>query len=258
MRSKILALAGLLLLVPGAVLAVGPLDLSAEVACYGHYMWRGMTLTDGAVVQPEVAAEVAGFGLSLWGNVNADDPAGDNSLNEVDVTVSYGLGLPVASLDLGVVYYSLPDASEQNTAEAFATASAGVALSPTLSVYRDVDQVDGWYWEAGLSHAVALSPGASLQLSTRAGLGSDRYMAGYFPVFTAKALTDKALTDQAAASSLTDYSITAALPWHPAPMATITPSLTWSSLLNDASDVVDAAGGDTGTLVWGVSASVGF
>lgn len=253
MRSTFLVLTGLLLLVPGAVLAVGPLDLSAEVGCYGHYLWRGMTLTDGTVVQPEVSAEVAGFGLSLWGNLNADDPSGDSSLNEIDVTVSYGLGLPVASLDLGVVYYSLPDASEQNTAEAFASASANLLLSPTLSVYRDVDLVEGWYWEAGLSHGVVLSPGASLDLSARAGLGSERYMAGYFPLASAKALGDEATT-----SSLTDYSITAALPWHPAPMATITPSLSWCSLLNDASDVVDAGGGDTGTLVWGVSASVGF
>ncbi len=253
MRSTFLALAGLLLLVPGAVLAVGPLDLSAEVGCFGHYMWRGMTLTDGTVVQPEVSAEVAGFGLSLWGNMNADDPDGDSGFNEYDITVSYGLGLPKASLDLGVVYYALPDASEQNTAEAFASASAGVLLSPTLTVYRDVDLVEGWYWEAGLSHAVALSPGANLELSARAGLGSDQYMAGYFPVFI-----DKALADQAATSSLTDYSFTAALPWNPAPLATITPSLSWTSLLNDASDVVDAAGGDTGTLVWGVTASVSF
>ena len=253
MRSKFLALTGLLLLVPGAGLAVGPLDLSAEVGCYGHYLWRGITLTNGAVVQPEVSAEVAGFGLNLWGNLNADDPSGDSGFNEYDATVSYGLSLPVASLDLGVIYYALPDASEQNTAEAFASASASLVLSPTLSVYRDVDQVDGWYWEAGLSHGVALSPGASLDLSARAGLGSERYMAGYFPVGAAKALTD-----QATSSSLTDYSFTAALPWHPAPMATITPSLSWCSLLNDASDAVDADGGDTGTLVWGVSASVGF
>ena len=253
MRSKFLALAGLLLLVPATGLAVGPLDLNAEVGCYGHYLWRGMTLTDGAVVQPELSAEVAGFGLNLWGNLNAQDPAGNHSFNEYDVTVSYGVGLPVASLDLGVIYYALPNASDANTAEAFATASASLPLSPSLSVYRDVDQIDGWYWEAGVSRGMTLAPGASLDLTARAGLGSDRYLAGYFP-----AAASKALDTGTTASSLTDYSVTAALPWHPTPLATITPSLSWCSLVKDAGASVEAAGGTKGALVWGIAASVGF
>ncbi len=243
----------LALLTPAAAFAMGPVDLNAEVGYFGSYLWRGLNLMDNAVVQPEISAGVGGFGLSLWGNVDADNADGATGFNEYDVTVSYGVGLPMASLDLGVIYYSLPDASDENTAEAYASASAGVLFSPTLTVYRDVDQVDGWYWEAGVAHELALSPSAGVDVAARVGLGSDRYLAGYFPGAMAKAEAEGTT-----ASSLTDFAITLSAPWRPVPLATVTPSLSWSTLLDDASSSVEDAGGDTDALVFGVTAAVSF
>ncbi|MBM4130994.1 hypothetical protein FJ250_08190 [bacterium] len=253
MKSMITLVTGLALLVPTVAAAVGPVDLSAEVGWFGRYLWRGMTLQDTPVVQPELSASLGGFGLSVWGNVDADGADGASGFNEYDFTVSYGVGLPVASLDIGLVYYTLPDASEQNTAEAYASASAGVLLSPSLTVYRDVDQIDGWYWEAGLSHGLPLSPGANVEMTARLGAGSDRYLEGYFPT-----AVSKALETGDAASSLTDAAFTVAVPWQATPLATITPSVTWSTLLEDASASVEDEGGDSDTLVWGLSAAISF
>lgn len=246
-------LLGLALLVPATAPAVGPVDLNAEVGYFGSYLWRGMNLMDNPVVQPEVSASLGGFGLSLWGNLDADNADGTTGFNEYDVTVSYGVGLPMASVDLGVVYYTLPDASDANTAEAYASASAGVLFSPTLTVYRDVDQIDGWYWEAGVTHDLALSPSAGLEMAARVGLGSDRYLAGYFPGAVAKAEVEGTT-----ASSLTDFALTVSAPWHPVPLATVTPSVSWSTLLDDASLSVEDTGGDTDAVVFGVTASVSF
>ncbi len=253
MKSIITLTLCLALLVPTVAAAMGPVDLSAEVGWFGRYLWRGMTLQDAAVVQPELSASLGGFGLSVWGNVDADGADGATGFNKYDFTVSYGVGLPVASLDFGFVYYALPDASERNTAEAYASASAGVLLSPTLTVYRDVDQIDGWYWEAGVSHGLPLSPSAGVEVAARAGAGSDRYLAGYFPT-----AVSKALEAGTTASSLTDLAFTMAVPWHPTPLATVTPSVTWSTLMDDASDSVEDAGGDADSLVWGVSAAISF
>lgn len=243
----------LALLVPAAAAAMGPVDLNAEVGYFGRYLWRGMTLQDAPVVQPEVSAGFGGLGLSLWGNLDADDADGASGFNEYDITLSYGVGLPVASLDFGFIYYALPDASEENTAEAYASASAGVLFSPTLTVYRDIDQVDGWYWEAGVSHGLPLSPAANVELGARVGAGSDNYLAGYFP-----AAVSKALEEGTTASSLTDLAFSLGVPWHPTPLATVTPSVTWSTLMDDASTSVEDEGGDTDTLVWGVSAAISF
>lgn len=253
MKSLIAMILGLALLGPTAAAAMGPVDLGAEVGYFGRYLWRGLTLTDNAVLQPELSAGMGGFGLALWGNLDADNADGASGFDEYDVTVSYGVGLPKASLDLGVVYYALPDASDQNTTEAFASASAGVLLSPTLTVYRDLDLVDGWYWEAGVGHGLPLSPGASLDLAARVGLGSAQYLNGYFP-----GAVSKALEAGTTASSMTDLSFSLSVPWHPTPLATVTPSLSWSTLLEDASASVEDAGGDTDTVVWGVSAAVSF
>lgn len=253
MKSIITLVLGLALLVPAVALAAGPVDLGAEVSWFGSYLWRGMTLQDAAVLQPEVSASFGGLGLSVWGNLDADDADGASGFNEYDVTLSYGVGLPVASLDFGFIYYALPDASEQNTAEAYASASAGVLLSPTLTVYRDVDAVDGWYWEAGVSHGLPLSPAANVELAARLGAGSDHYLQCYFP-----AAVSKALEEGTTASSLTDLAFTLGVPWNPAPMATVTPSVTWSTLMDDASASVEDAGGDSDTLVWGVTAAISF
>lgn len=253
MKSIITLVAGLVLLVPAVAPAMGPVDLSAEVGWFGRYLWRGMTLQDAPVVQPELSASLGGFGLSVWGNVDADNADGVSGLDEYDITVSYGVGLPVASLDVGITYYMLQNASEQNTAEAYASASAGVLLSPTLTVYRDVDLVEGWYWEAGVSHGLPLSPAANVEAAARLGAGSDRYLQGYFPT-----AVSKALESGTTASSLTDLAFTLAVPWQPTPLATVTPSVTWSTLMGDASTSVEEDGGDGDALVWGVSAAFSF
>jgi hypothetical protein len=247
MKSLVAIILGLTLLGPSAAAAMGPVDLSAEVGLYNRYLWRGLTLMDNLVLQPELSAGLGGFGLALWGNFDADDADGTSGFNEYDATLSYGLSLPTASFNLGVIYYAYPEASTLNTTEAFASASAGVLLSPTLTVYRDLDLFRGWYWEAGVSHGLPLSPVANLELSARVGLGSERYLAGYFPP----------LAEGAAAGSLTDASITLALPWNPVPLATITPSLSWSTLLGDAGTNIEDAGGDN-DMAWGLTAAVSF
>jgi hypothetical protein len=65
------------------------------------------------------------------------------------------------------------------------------------------------------------------------------------------------LAEGAAAGSLTDASFTLALPWNPVPLATITPSLSWSTLLGDAGTNIEDAGGDN-DMAWGLTAAVSF
>ena len=250
MRSLITIFLGLALLGPTAAAAMGPLDLSAEVGLFDRYLWRGITVSDDFVVQPELSASVGGFGLAVWANSDADDADGTSGIDKYDVTLSYGLSLPMLSLDLGFIYYSFPEASDANTTEAYASASAGVLLSPSLTVYRDLDAVDGWYWEAGVNHGLTLSPAFTVDLAARLGLGSERYLAGYFP--------GAALVEDPAASSLTDAMLTLSLPWHPVPMLTVTPSAGWSTLLDDAGTLTEDAGGETDATVLGLTASVSF
>jgi len=253
MRSLITIILGLALLGPAAAAAMGPVDLTAEVGLFDRYVWRGLTVNDNLVMQPELSAALGGFGLGLWGNFDADDEDGSSGFNEYDLTLSYGVSLPTVSLDLGFIYYSFPDASVFNTIEGYASVTASVLLSPSLTVYRDLDAVEGWYWEAGVSHGLPLSPAASLDLGARVGLGSGRYLEGYFP-----GAGGEELGEDPASGSLTDLLLTASLPWHPIPLVTVTPSVGWSTLLGDASDLVDGVDGDTDTVILGLTGSVSF
>ena len=254
MRSINKLILCLALLAPIAAAAMGPVDLNAEVGYYGSYNWRGMTLMDGPVVQPELSAGLGGFGLSLWGNLDADDADGTSGFNEYDVTVSYGVGVPMASVDLGFIYYSLPDASEQNTTEAFASASAGVLL------VAHTDRVPRPRPGRRLVLAGRREPWPAAVAGRERGRGrARRRRLGPLPGrATSPAAVSKALDEGTTASSLTDLSFTLSVPWHPTPLATVTPSVSWSTLMDDASTSVEDAGGDADALVWGVSAAVSF
>lgn len=46
--------------------------LTADVL--SHYVWRGIRLSDGLVVQPSVGVEGHGFSVNLWWNVAGTAP----------------------------------------------------------------------------------------------------------------------------------------------------------------------------------------
>lgn len=242
--------------------AVGPLDVEAEVGLYSKYVWRGMIETDEAVLQPVLSADLLGFGAEIWTNLDLTDVNKDHDhpdgyrgkCNEISYTLSYGISLPVVQLGAGVVHYTYPNTPEPATTEVFAVAGADVLLAPTLAVYYDLDEIDGGYVSFGLSHGLPMSPVASLELAASLGYGTGDYVAGYFP-FTADA-ADKADTNAGAGPM--DFLATVSLPYRPLDIVTISPSLSYTTLLGDAQDVVEAAGGDKDAVVAGISAGLSF
>ena len=83
-RVAITLLAALLLAGPVAQ-AAGPVDLEAELGLFNKYVWRGMTVTPDPVLQPRAAANIMGFGLEFWGNVDTSDVNGyEWQFTEVD------------------------------------------------------------------------------------------------------------------------------------------------------------------------------
>jgi len=258
MKFLTLALTGLILLgAAQAAVAAGPVDVEANAGIYGKYVWRGITVTDDPVLQADVTAGVAGLSLGVWGNVDLTDVNADSpSLNEVDWTLAYGVSLPKISLSLGFIHYRFPDFSDANTTEAFVGAELNVPLSPALTIYQDVDAVEGGYWAASVSHGVPLSPATNLELSAGVGLGSKSYVQGYFGIDPTDPVAIAA--DLTGDTSLTDAHIGAAVPFNLVPMVTVTPGVTYSTLMGDAKDAMDAAGGNTDAFVWSISAGFGF
>lgn len=253
------ALLGLLLTSAALpALAAGPVDVGAGIDVLGKYVWRGMVVTPDPVVQPWAEVGLMGFSAGFWGNIDTNDANDtDWEFNEIDWTLGWSMGLPMVELGAGLIYYDFPTA-DTSTTELYLHAGLNVLLSPSLTFYQDLDAIEGTYWDAGISHGVALSPATNLELSAHLGLGSEGYIGGYF----GGAAGLPGVPELPGGANMTDASISAAVPFNLALFFTLTPSLTYTTLLGDVKDVVDAGDavyhGESDAFFWGLSASFTF
>ena len=94
---------------------------SLSFALLNRYVWRGLLLTDGPVIQPEVEVTHRGFFVNVWSNLDLDDVNGnEREINEVDLTFGYDHDLGLASISGGVVHYTF-SAWARQTSPTFAT-----------------------------------------------------------------------------------------------------------------------------------------
>lgn len=228
------------------VVAFGPLDIEAEVPIYSKYVWRGQVVNDEAVVQPSVKADVMGFGVGFWTNFDLSDYNGtETEFNEVDLTLNYGLPIPLPLLDInfGLIYYDFPNTDWDSTAEFYLTGSASLPFHPTLEFYYDFKEIDGLYVNASVSRGVPLTPELNLDLGLSLGYGDGDYNTGYHGQGNA---------------GVNNLLLTAGVPFHPVPLFTVTPHVGYATLVSDSKDSVDARGGKTDAFYMGLSAAFRF
>ncbi len=138
-----------------------------------------------------------------------------------------------------------------DTAEIYLIAAfSDVPLSPTLSVYYDVKEADGFYGSLAVSHAVELSEQASLNLGASIGAASEDWGTYYYGV-------------EGYDDGLNDWGVSASIPFAVNDSWTVTPGVSYSALLGDGEDAVDSSGdalyyGDTDAVVGSLKASYAF
>jgi len=66
------------------------LNLGFELDFASQYVWRGIALSQGPVLQPSLWTTYRGFTFSIWGNFVLNDEPNQGQLNEVDFTLGYG------------------------------------------------------------------------------------------------------------------------------------------------------------------------
>ena len=193
MSSLVNRLAAAALAVVASVLVVptanAEMPVSFEVGAdyASKYVWRGQLLNDDPVVQPSATASWKGFTANVWASIDTTDFAGDDEegkIQEIDYTLGYAFS-PAEGLDLevGGIYYDFPGAGVAGTSEVYASAAASaVPLTPTLTVYYDFDEVDGFYASAGIGHDLPLTDPLTLSLGAAIGWGDSDYNNAYFGV----------------------------------------------------------------------------
>jgi hypothetical protein len=263
------------LAVPGAPLRAEEEKPTGDftVAVFGQYIWRGYELSrNSIVIQPSMTIGYKGLSACLWGNLDTKpyspvDIAYAGAWNETDLTLSYTKTLGLFNVGGGYAYYSLaslnrdaPDRADSQ--ELFATISLNTLLSPTLSVYKEIDHYRNWYFLLGVSHTMELNTMVSLKLAATAGylLSTD---ADSYPKFDGSALptADKF-------RNFHDGTLAVSLPIKPTNTVTITPTLSYIfPLSGDAKDEIKGYGlkgtatpaeRDHSFFVGGVSVSLSF
>lgn len=141
---------------------------SADVAFLSKYIWRGFEFSkDSLVIQPSVTVGYKGFSVNVWGNLDTDTYSGPNKgeskWNETDMTVAYETSFGPVGVGVGYIYYALDSA--EDTQEFYLSVGGDVLLAPTLTVYRDVDEYHGWYFNLGISHSFDLPHEITLDLA---------------------------------------------------------------------------------------------
>lgn len=222
-------------------------EVEAELASNSKYVWRGMNLVDDWVIQPSLTISRGGFSANLWANYEPTDETGhQKKITEVDLSAQYTFDIGGFSIPLGLIHYLFPNTSAPATTEVFAGVSYEWLVTPSLTIYHDLDQAHGQYLALGLDYAYQLPLGlkqASLGLELGAGVGyaSSDYNQFYFGV------------DRAAWS---DWYLGLSLPVglldH---KFTLTPRLTYTALIDD--DLKETTGQDSNTFV-GLSLAYAF
>ena len=170
-----------------------PVSGSASIGVFNKYIFRGYELSSHSlVVQPSVSVSYKGFSASLWSNIDSNvngtqsvtnanylSNQGKKDLNETDLTLSYTYVMDKLSLTGGYIYYGTDYTAE--TDEVFVTISYDTLLKPTLSVYRDINEYGGTYFNLSIAHSVPVYKDMTLDLGASAGYfsGSDDYWKTY-------------------------------------------------------------------------------
>ncbi len=179
---------------------------------------------------------------------NITGNSGDFS--EVDYSLDFSddfPGIKGLSYSVGVIYYDFPGTAVPDTTEVYWGLGFDLPLSPTITVYHDLDEAEGTYVNLGFSHSIeeiAKLGDAPVGMEIGAGLGwaSGSYNKYYWG------------TEQ---SKMQDLTFSVAFPveligW------TVTPSLNYVTLLSDDIRSTDAYSTDSDYFFAGVSMSKGF
>ncbi len=188
---------GILLAAPASV-AQGQTEVGAQLDLFSSYVWRGVSLTNKPVAQPDLWVSFPAGNASItaggWANIELgkyDDPDDDISesgglsafnLAEFNPYAEVSFGTGKATLTGGVIGYFYPNDltddsnggynSDINTWELYGTVGFDVPLAPELSIYYDIDRVKGAYFEGAVSHSVALGESHTLDLGGVVGLNA--------------------------------------------------------------------------------------
>ena len=157
-RTKILISFIILKCGANTVFAANDIALNITADYATKYIWRGQNVSNRSVFQPTVSLNKYGFTGSFWGNM---DLTGQNEHRfefiELNYILDYSATVPgIEGLDfsIGTIHYQFPNTSFKPTTELYGGISLDAPLTPSITVFSDVDETDGTYIQAAIGHTI--------------------------------------------------------------------------------------------------------
>lgn len=144
-------------LVAGLQTALPAVNGSVGLDANSAHVWRGITLTDGIVLDPHFNVKLGGFTFAYWGNMNVEDYdkiKDQGMFTESDVSMSYEYDIDTAVLGIGYMeyYYSV---GREDTREVFGSVRGPIFMDNLfagLKVYYDFGAIRDFYANATINY----------------------------------------------------------------------------------------------------------
>jgi hypothetical protein len=157
------------------LLAASELSCGAEFDGNSRYVWRGLALGNGSVLQPAAWASLAGLTLTPWVSLAFREGDARAGFNELDSTLAYSRDMSSLTVNPPFAFCLYPD-------EVDAPPTGELALAPCrpvgpVSVFTDssVDLIatpGAYYGDAGLGFEPDLIRNLAIEASASVGWGS--------------------------------------------------------------------------------------
>jgi hypothetical protein len=191
-RNKIISCFIILKCGANTVFAANDISLNITADYATKYIWRGQNVSNRSIFQPTVSLNKYGFTGSFWGNM---DLTGQNEHRyefiELNYILDYSAAVPdIKGMDfsIGTIHYQFPNTSSKPTTEFYGGISLDAPLTPSIKVFRDVDETDGTYIQAAIGHTIEKIATFSddcycgLQLGSGIGWGNSAYNTYFFGI----------------------------------------------------------------------------
>jgi len=234
----------------GAAFAIDGVSFDVTADFNSKYIWRGQNINDDYAFQPGISMTIDKLTLGIWGSLDLTDYTGNSGeFIEYDYYADYTTTIvDGVDLSLGVINYYFPGA--EDTTEIYWGFAFDLPLSPSVTVYHDVDEVKGTYVSAGIGYTVEkiaeLCPETpvAMEIGASLGWGSESYNKAYWGA-------------PATESALNDLTVSVAFPFEMGGW-TISPSANYVTLMDDDVRKSDAFDTSSDYFFTGISLSTSF
>ena len=162
------------------------LEGEAEIAVNSAFVWRGEVINDEPVINPYIAFHNAGWKLSAWGSWNLTSVEDGTEDSRVDASLECSGECNRQLFSIGSVAYVYHDddsGGKKDTFEAFVGYRVDVPTLPSLTVYYDFGEIEGFYATFSLGHSFLLvEDRLALDVGASIGAADEEYAAAVFTI----------------------------------------------------------------------------